>query len=117
MNGKRWLWLLALLCSSAFSETRFIEAFHDPDHAFVSKSDGSFVPVSELGLEPPFRITGKEGGQYLFEGSDGESYRVFVPEVVTSDSGQPVIHCDKSQVVFADDHQIASARGVGGDCP
>lgn len=119
MNGIRWLWLLALLCSSALAETRFIEIkrFHDPDHAFVIKSDGSFVPVSELGLEPPFTITGKEGGQYLFEGPDGESYRVLVPEVVTSNSEQPVIHCDKSQVVFADDHQSANARGVKRDCP
>jgi hypothetical protein len=116
MNGKRWLWLLALLCSSALAETRFIEAFHDPDHAFVSKPDGSMVPARELNLEKRLRIIGKEAGQYLFEGPEGETYRVFVPEVITSDSSQPVIHCDRTQVVMADDHQVASARGVGEDC-
>ena len=116
MNGKRWLWLLALLCSSALAEAESIEGFHDPENAFVSKPDGSLVPARELGLQLPVTISGKERGQYLFEGPGG-TYRVFVPEVITSYSKQPVIYCDKSQVVFADDHQVASARGVGEDCP
>lgn len=99
------------------AETPSIEAFHDPENAFVMKPDGSFVPARELGLKLPVRIRSKERGQYLFEGPDGATYRVFVPEVITSDSSQPVIHCDKTRVVMADDHQVASARGVGEGCP
>jgi len=64
----------------------------------------------------PSRSVVRSGASTCFEGPGG-TYRVFVPEVITSDSKQPVIYCDKSQVVFADDHQVASARGVGEDCP
>ncbi len=116
MKGQHWLWLLVLLSSALMAETQLIEGFHDPDNAFVVKSDGSFVPVRELNLTPPFKITGKEGGQYLFEGSDGENYRVFIPEVVTNQSKESVILCEHSRVVFADDHRIASARGAGEGC-
>ncbi|MGC8119585.1 hypothetical protein [Marinobacter sp. VGCF2001] len=99
------------------AETQSIEGFHDPDNAFVGTPDGSFVPARELGLKLPIKIRGKAQGQYLFEGPGGGTYRVFVPEVITSGSRQPVIHCEKSQVVFADDHKVASARGMGEGCP
>jgi len=118
MKGQHWLWLLVLLSSALLAETQQIERFYDPDNAFVVKSDGSFVPVQKLKskLKFPLKITGKEGGQYLFEGSDGENYRVFIPEVVTNQSKESVILCEHSRVVFADDHRIASARGAGEGC-
>ncbi len=107
-----------LLSTSLLAETQYIENFHDPEYAVVFKSDGSMVQLKELGLPDGFKpeITGKEGGQYLFKGYDGEQYRVFVPEVVTSRSRKLDIRCDHSTIVLADDHRIASARGVGEDC-
>lgn len=98
------------------AETQYIEKFHDQDHAFVMTPEGAFVPVRELGLAPPFEITGKENGQYLFVGPQGEQYRVYVPEVMTSQSRKPIAYCDQSPAVFSDDYRIASARGVDEEC-
>ncbi len=105
-----------LQSSLAWAEAQYIEKFHDQDHAFVVGPDGAFVPVRELGLVPPFEIVGRENGQYLFEGPEGQHYRVYVPEVVTSDSRELTVSCDRSSAVFANDYRIASARGVGGGC-
>lgn len=82
----------------------------------VMTSEGAFVPVRELELKLPVDIIGKEGGQYLFKGSDGEQYRAYVPEVITGQSIEPVVYCDQSPAVFSDDYRIASARGVEGEC-
>ncbi len=107
-----------ILSSSVLAETLVIRDFHDREHAFVFKSDGSMVELKELGLEPgvELEITGKEGGQYLFKAPDGEQYRVFVPEVVTNQTATIDIPCDRPQILLADDHRNASARGVGEDC-
>jgi len=82
----------------------------------VTTPDGSLMPVAKLGIKLPLTVTGQEGGQYLFKGPNGEEYRVYVPEVVTSHSKEYVIVCDQSQVVMADDYGSASARGVDGEC-
>lgn len=82
----------------------------------MTTPDGSLMPVAKLGIELPLTVTGKEGGQYLFKGPDNQEYRVYLPEVVTSDSKEYVIVCDQSQVVMADDYGSASARGVDGEC-
>ncbi len=100
------------------AETLVIEGFHDGEHAFVFKSDGSMVELKKSGLKAPYKfdVTGKEGGQYLFNGPDGEQYRVFIPEVVTNQTATIDIPCDRPQILLADDHRNASARGVGEDC-
>lgn len=111
--------LIALLLASSnplLAEALKIESFHDQEHAFVTTPDGSTVSVGELELEFPLDITGMERGQYLFNGPEGEGYRVYVPEVVITGSTERVVLCDQSQVVFADDYRIASARGVEGEC-
>lgn len=118
MNIKHSLWLLVLLSSSVMAETLMIKEFHDREHAFVFKSDGSMVKLKELNLETGngFEIIGKEGGKYVFKGSDGEQYRVFIPEVMTNQTAAIEIPCDRPQILLASDHRNASARGLGEDC-
>lgn len=116
---KNYLPLLSLVfvwSSPLAADALQIEKFHDQKDAVVTAADGSLMPVAKLGIKLPLTITGKEGGQYLFKGPDNEEYRVYVPEVVTSDSKEYVIVCDHSQVVMSDDYRIASARGVEGEC-
>jgi len=111
-----------LVSSSLLAEMPVIKDFYDREHAFVFKSDGSMVelkkldfPVNESG-EFDLEITGKEGGQYLFNGPHGKQYRVFVPEVKTDQAMKILPPCDRPQILLADDHRTASARGVGEDC-
>lgn len=108
--------LLLVWSSPLAADSLQIERFHDQKDAVVTAPDGTLTPVAELDLKLPLIVTGKEGGQYLFKGPHNEEYRVYVPEVVTSDSKEYVIVCDQSQVVMADDYRIASARGVEGEC-
>ena len=100
------------------AETLVIEGFHDGEDAFVFKSDGSMVELKKSGLKAPYKfdVIGKEGGQYLFNGPDGEQYRVFIPEVVTNQTATIKIPCDRPQILLASDQRNASARGLGEDC-
>ncbi len=99
------------------AETLVIEGFHDGEDAFVFKSDGSMVELKNSGLKAPYKfdVTGKEGGQYLFN-AEGEQYRVFIPEVITNQTAAIKIPCDRPQILLASDHRNASARGLGEDC-
>lgn len=117
MKGLHYLpLLLTVLTSPLLAEPQYIERFHDEEHAFVMNPEGEFVPVSTLGLTPPFEIIGKEGGQYLFKGPQGKQYRVYIPEVVTGKPMKMIDYCDPSPVVLSDDYRMASARGVGEEC-
>lgn len=119
----RWVGLLVLLSSPLLAETTYIENFHDEEHAFVMNPEGEFVPATELELDRKpdgtlgWKIIGKENGQYLFTAPNEEgTYRVFIPEVITSAARKAISYCDQSAAVFPDDQRNATIRGIDEEC-